>query len=404
MKILYIVPFVPWEVKVRSFNLIPRLARNHEIHLVCVSTAEPRADQKAWLKRHCEKVVYVRHSAWKGMAQCAAALPTRTPLRMAFCRSKNAQEAVRELNLEVQPNVVYVERWRALGFLPEQLGVPLVCDPTDSMTLYNRRLMKSGAWWEKLLGWEEYSKFLRCEGKLARRADVTVFCSRKDMECVQRQGLEARCELVPNGVDCKKYFFKQESEEEPETIVFTGSFKYRPNYHATLFFLEKIFPLIQRSVPNAKFIAVGNGADKALARFRQRTGFQAVGFVPDLRPYLARAAVAVAPLTVGAGVSNKIAEGFAVGTAVVATPRACGDLPVTDGEHLLIGRNAGEFAEQTVKLLRDAALRRRLSSCARQFVEQRYDWEIVSHRMERLLCSIAGTRANEDAAREYAIV
>ena len=142
-------------------------------------------------------------------------------------------------------------------------------------------------------------------------------------------------------MDCEKYFFKEEGEEEPATLVFTGSFKYRPNCHAVKYFLEEIFPAIQKEVPAAKFLAVGNGAGAALAAYRGRPGFEAVDFVPDLRPYLAKAAVVVAPLTVGAGVSNKLGEGFAVGTPVVATPLACGDLPVRTGEQLLIATSEG---------------------------------------------------------------
>jgi glycosyltransferase involved in cell wall biosynthesis len=256
------------------------------------------------------------------------------------------------------------------------------------MTLYNRRMMHAGAWWERLLGWEEYLKFRRCEGNLARRADVTVFCSRLDMECVREQAPEVRCELVPNGVDCDKFYLKQEGEGEPATLVFTGSFKYRPNYLAAKFFLDEIFPLIQAKVHEAKFVAVGNAGSHALAAYGGRTGFQAVDYVPDMRPYLARATVAVAPLTVGAGVSNKIAEGFAVGTPVVATNLACGDLPVVNGEHLLIASNPLEFAGHVLRLISDAQLRRKMAICARHFVERHYNWEIVSEKMESIFCSL----------------
>jgi polysaccharide biosynthesis protein PslH len=393
MKILYIVPFVPWAVKVRSFNLIPRLARKHEIHLVCVSSAAPTVEQNEWIRKYCREILYVQHSTLKGMIQCAAALPTRMPLRTEYCRSKKARAAVQLLYNELRPDVVYVEKWRALQFVPEEGNAPLVCDPTDSMTLYNRRLMRVGTWWERLVGWEEYRKFSRCEGQLARRANACVFCSRVDMECVKEQAPEVRYELLPNGVDCEKYFFKEECEEEPGTLVFTGSFKYRPNFHAVKYFLEKIFPEIRKQVPEAKFVAVGNGAGEVLARFRGRVGFEAVDFVPDLRPYLAKAAVVVAPLTVGAGVSNKLAEGFAVGTPVVATPLACGDLPVKNGEHLLIGTSAREFAEHVVRLLRDAGLRRQMAARARRLAEEQYDWETVSQKMETVLQSLVETAA-----------
>jgi glycosyltransferase involved in cell wall biosynthesis len=402
MRILYIVPFVPWPAKVRSFNLIPRLSRRHEIYLVCVSSTEPNAVQQDWLRKFCKKTVHVRHTGLKGMVQCAAALLTKTPLRIAYCRSNAANEAVRRLYEQVRPDVVYVERWRALQFVPAGGETPVVCDPTDSMTLYNSRLIKAGASWERLLGWEEYRKFLGYEGELARVPDVSVFCSRIDMECVKDQAPEVRYELVPNGVDCEKFFFKEEIEEEPGTVVFTGNFKYRPNCRAAKYFLEEIFPHVRREVPEAKFMAVGNGAAKALAKYRGRAGFEAVDFVPDLRPYLAKAAVAVAPLTVGAGVSNKLAEGFAVGTAVVATPLACGDLPVKNGHELLVAEGAEEFAEQVVKLLRDAGLRRQLALRAKTLVEQQYDWEIVSKKMEAVMQRLVGTGVDKTSQQAFA--
>ncbi|HUJ83039.1 MAG TPA: glycosyltransferase family 4 protein [Candidatus Acidoferrales bacterium] len=404
MKILYIVPFVPWEVRVRSFNLIPRLARHHDIHLVCVSSTEPSLDQAAWLRRYCQEVIHIKHNAFKATAQCAVALPTKTPLRMAYCRSKNARKAVRRLCEEVRPDLVYVERWRALELLPAQLDAPLVCDPTDSMTLYNRRLMDAGTWWERLLGWEECKKFSEFEGKLARRANVCVFCSRVDMDCVKQQAPMARFELVPNGVDCRHYSFKDESEEEPNTVIFTGSFKYRPNRRAVEFFLDNIFPLIRKEVQRARFLAIGNGASKALARYRTRDGFEAMDFVPTLRPYIARATVAVAPLTVGSGVTNKIGEGFAVGTPMVATPLACGDLPVRSGEHLLIGRDATEFAEHVITLLKDITMRRQLAVSARRLVEEKYDWEIVARKMGNVMYRAAGAGVDESSERKFETV
>ncbi len=395
MKILYIVPFVPWPVRVRSFNLIPRLARNHQIHLVCVSSVEPSAEQGEWLSRYCENVVHVPHSPWRSMAKCAMALPTQTPLRIAYCRSKSAQTAVHQVYEQIQPDVLYVERWRALQYVPADAEAPVVCDPTDSMTLYNRRLIQGGTWWEKLMGWEEYKKFLHYEGKLARQADLCVFCSKVDMECVKKQAPDADCALVPNAVDCAKYFFKHSEEEESKTLVFAGSFKYRPNFLAVKFFMEKIFPIVQQRVPDVKFLAVGNAAGTTLRRYESRPGFKSIDFVSDLRPYLAKATIAVVPLTVGAGVSNKLAEGFAVGTPVVATPLACGDLPLKSGEQLLVGKSAEEFAEHVIQFLRDKDLRGQVAARARRFVEKEYDWEISSGKLEAVFDKLVAVRTGK---------
>lgn len=401
MKILYILPFVPWPVKVRSFNLLPRLARRHEIHLVCVSRLAPSAEQAQWLSRYCQKVVHVPHPRWKALAQCALALPTNTPLRIAYCRSKPARDEVRRVYRETRPDIVYVERWRALQYVPEDVNATTLCDPTDSMTLYNRRLMQAGIWWEKLIGSIEFRRFSRYEAQLARQASVSVFCSKLDMDCVKQHASEVRCELVPNAVDCGKYFFKNDSDAEPQTLIFTGNFKYRPNCHAIEYFMRKIFPLVQKTLPGVKFLAVGNGASQELRSFHGRAGFEAVDFVSDLRPYLARATVAVAPLTVGSGVSNKLVEGFAVGTPVVATPLACGDLPVTSGEQLLIGATPDEFAQHVVTLLSDAELRKKIAARARRLVEEQYDWEIIARKLEVLMEGLTGFASGERSKREF---
>jgi len=334
------------------------------------------------------------------MLQCALALPTKTPLRMAYFKSSAASTAVRRLLHEVNPDVIYVERWRALQYAPENVQVPVVCDPTDSMLLYNQRLMRTGNWLERLIAFEESLKFRKYEAKLAQRVDASVFCSSVDLECVHKHTLDAKLALVPNGVDCRAFFPKQPREEDPNTIVFTGDFNYSPNRHAVSFFLKQIFPLIRGQVPAAKFIAVGRGA---AGRVQVTRGVSAVDFVPDLRAHIAKAAVAVAPITVGAGVSNKIGQAFAVGTAVVATRLACGDLPVRSGEHLLLADDPTDFAARVVSLLSDPDLRSQLALSARRFVEEKYEWEIVAARMEQLLLEVVQRRVvTEEMANSMA--
>jgi len=393
MRILYITPFVPWPIRVRSYNLIPRLAKRHDIHLLCLSSSAEEEARAESFTGICEKVRCVRHHKARAVLQCAAALATPTPLRMAYFASTRMQDAVRQAVAEFSPDLIYAERWRALQYIPVEVGVPVLCDPTDSMLLYNQRLMHTGRWWERLIGWEEYLKFLRYEAKLARRADAVVYCSRLDLEPVLKYAPDVPYVLVPNGVDCEKYFLKQASEEQPDTLVFTGNLGYGPNRRAVRFFLEKIFPYIRREIPAAKIVVVGKGAHAALQKEPQHTpGLEVFDFVPDLRPYIARATVAVAPITVGAGVSNKLGEAFATGTAVVATRLPCGDMAVQDGVHLFIADDPREFAARVVRLLREPALRASLTARARQLVEERYDWGIVCRAMETAMLNLAEGR------------
>lgn len=392
MRILYVLPFVPWAIRVRSFHLIPQLAKDHEIYLLCRSTSAQEEAHARDMEAFCKSVVCVRHSRPRlsGALRCVLALPTPTPLRMAYFASQQMRAAVQHAITEFEPEVIYLERWRTLQYVPTDVRIPVVCDPTDSMLLYNHRLMKRGAWWERLVAVEEARKFRTYEAKLAKKADTIVFCSHLDLECVQANAPDAHYAIVPNGVDCEMFFPKQPEEQEPNTIVFTGNYGYKPNRHAVVFFLKKIFPLIRASLPDVRFMAVGSGATRYLSKYSKNIpALEVIDFVPDLRSYIAKATVAVAPITVGAGVSNKLGEAFSTGTPVVATKMACGDLPVRDGEHLLIADEPAVFAEKVLRLLRDPGMRNHIVTRARRFVEEQYDWSVVSRLMEQALARAA---------------
>lgn len=394
MRILYIVPFVPWPLRPRAFNLIPRLAAKHEISLVCIAgSAEEEARAGEWASV-CKQVRCVRRQWTKVRLQCLRALATPKPLRMAYHHSGQMRQAVRDAIAEFSPTVIYAERWPGLDYVPPDSGIPVLCDLMDSLVLYNQRLMRIGQWWQRLLGAEEYLKFRNYEARLARRADVVVLCSSIDLECVRQNAPEARYVVVPNGVDCDKFFMKGPSEEESATIVFTGHMNYWPNRYAVRFFLDKVFPQVRRRIPAAKFLVAGKGAQGFLRPDQVKNpNLEVVDFVPELRPYIARAAVAAAPILNGVGTTCKVVEAFSTGTPVVATHFACGDLAVRDGEHLLLAQQPEEFAEQVVRLLCDPDLRIKLANQARRLVEERYDWGIVSRSMEATMIRLVKSRS-----------
>lgn len=389
MRILYVLPHIPWPIKVRSFNIIPRLAQRHQIHLVALQQSAP----PEWTVNNdaiscCERVDLVPHSRGRAMWRCAIEAPTPVPLRIAYCRSAAMRSAVRRSLDEFRPDVIYVERWRALQYVPADTRIPVLCDPTDSMGLYNQRLFSAGKWWERMIAAEEYLKFLRYEPYLASRATMTVFCSEIDLQHVKRRCPQGRFKVVPNGVDCDLFFRKSCDEERANTIVFTGSFAYTPNRLAVRLFLQEIFPQIKREVPGARFVAVGNGARRYLKSFLTE-GMEVHDFVPDLRAHLASATVAIAPMSLGTGVSNKLLEAFSVGTPMVSTRVACGDLPVEDGRHLFVADDSKMFASRVLELLQDANLRRQITDNAHNLVTCHYDWKLVAKQMETLLLHLA---------------
>jgi glycosyltransferase involved in cell wall biosynthesis len=113
----------------------------------------------------------------------------------------------------------------------------------------------------------------------------------------------------------------------------------------------------------------------AVRRLGGLPGVTVVGQVPDVRPYVARAAVAVAPLRIARGVQNKVLEALAMGRAAVVSPQALAGIRADDGVHLLSASSPAEWTSSILGLLDDAEWRQRLGAAGRAFVETHHNWE-----------------------------
>ena len=156
--------------------------------------------------------------------------------------------------------------------------------------------------------------------------------------------------------------------------VFVGALDYRPNVEGAVWFCREVWPRLRDRVPGARLDLVGRRPAPAVRRLAEVPGVEVVGPVPDVRPYLARAAVAVVPLRIARGVQNKVLEALAMGKAVVASPQALTGLGVGPGEHVLSASSPWEWVEAIGQLLDDAGFRQRLGSEGRLYVEENHDW------------------------------
>ncbi|WP_089942654.1 glycosyltransferase [Candidatus Entotheonella palauensis] len=100
-----------------------------------------------------------------------------------------------------------------------------------------------------------------------------------------------------------------------------------------------------------------------------------IGWVDDVRPFIARHAVYIVPLRIGGGTRIKIYEAMAMGKAIVSTPIGAEGLPVEHGRHIWLADEAEPFAEAVIHLLQDRAARQQVETAAREFVERHCSWD-----------------------------
>jgi glycosyltransferase involved in cell wall biosynthesis len=181
------------------------------------------------------------------------------------------------------------------------------------------------------------------------------------------------------------YFAPQGSAEGPPSCVFVGALDYRPNVDGAVWFCQEIWPEIRRRHPDARVSLVGRCPVPRVKRLAEIAGVEVVGPVVDVRPYVARAAVAVVPLQIARGLQNKVLEALAMGKPVVASPPALGGLKAEPGVHLLAARSRDEWVESMCGLFTDPALRTRLGAAGRRFVESCHRWDHCLQPLHELL-------------------
>jgi glycosyltransferase involved in cell wall biosynthesis len=165
--------------------------------------------------------------------------------------------------------------------------------------------------------------------------------------------------------------FERPFAKDAQAIVMTGLMDYWPNIQAAEWFANRVMPLLAQKLPHACFYVVG--ANPAPGFLKQIPRVVVSGRVPDVRPYLAHAAVAVAPLQIARGVQNKVLEAMAMGRPVVASGAAIRALEAVPGRDLLVADQAQDFAQAVVRAVQPP-LAQALGAHGRSYVERHHDW------------------------------
>jgi glycosyltransferase involved in cell wall biosynthesis len=159
-----------------------------------------------------------------------------------------------------------------------------------------------------------------------------------------------------------------------------------PNIDAVRWFTSEVLPIIRRRRPECFLTIAGRRPTAGIRSLAARDArIQVTGTVPDVRPILWGAAVAIVPLRIGGGTRLKIYEAMAAKVPVVSTAVGAEGLDVRDGENILIADSARDFADACLALLDDANARRALTRAAWEMVSSCYSWDVVARKFEQLL-------------------
>jgi sugar transferase (PEP-CTERM/EpsH1 system associated) len=370
------IPFPPNKGdKIRSFHLLRHLSTRYAIHLgAFVDDPEDWQYQDA-LKPYCESIKLLPLNPRRAKLASVRGLMSGEALTLPYYR--NAELAAWTADLAASGQVT-----RGLAFssaMAQFLPDTLDCRVLDMVDVDSDKWLQYAPTQRWPLSWiyaREGRKLAAWETRVAEAFDATLLVSEAEAALMQRHAPRARDKIsaFENGVDAD-YFSPDRHYPNPfastiPTIVFTGAMDYWPNVDAVCWFAERIFPAVRDAVPSAQFTVVGSRPTEAVLSLARQPGVAVTGGVPDVRPYLAHAACAVAPLRIARGVQNKVLEAMAMARPVVASAQAAEGLRADPGRDFILAEGEAEFAHAVI----DQLLHPTSAASARATILSHYDW------------------------------
>jgi sugar transferase (PEP-CTERM/EpsH1 system associated) len=390
MNIFYICHRIPYPPnkgdKIRSFHQIKHLSKRHTVHLACLIDERDDLEHINILKKYCSSIDSEFRDKSTARFLAIFSIFSRKPLSVAAFYSKKLKKKITQrLNTEKFDRIIVFSSGMA-EYVKNITHIPKIIDFVD---------VDSDKW--KLYASYQpfpFSQIYQLEAKrlalyeevVAKVFDHSIFVSEKEATLFRQRVKNIPISVISNGVDIE-YFSPNGDGFHPNEpgIVFTGAMDYFPNIDAVRYFCSEIFPLVRKIIPEVIFYIVGRNPTRQVKALGRLPNIIVTGSVSDVRPYLLKGCVSVAPFRIARGIQNKVLEAMSIGLPVVGTSNAFQGIKATESNGIRIVDKPEAFAEEIIALMSDPGLRHHCSLEARSYVRQYHQWKDQGIILESLL-------------------
>ena len=396
MRILLVTSMVP---DAEGIGAMPKLfdaqlrglAERHEVTLVSTFGEDPgqaeaaerllRSDIDAHLVDRRRSSSAARR--WRVRAELATSWMRRDWPWRVVCGAAGLQPLIDRLAATHEFDVVAVED-NPMAVLRFPAGVPAVLTEHEAVRApasewRAARLSERPVQALRAADWRRWDSFLPSVWR--RFAMLQVYCE-GDAVAVRQLAPE-----LGDGIRVNPYGIVlppalDPAGEQPDTILFTGTFAHLPNRDAARWLATEIMPVVRARQPGARLRLVGSAPPREVLDLAG-PDVEVIADAPSMQPHLEAASVVLAPVRSGGGMRMKVLEAMARQKAVVTTPLGAEGFTALDPEPpFAVAEDAEGIGAATAALLADDSERRELARRARDFAERHHSPRAWAARLE----------------------
>lgn len=384
MKIFVLLPRFPFPLekgdKLRAFNQIKYLSEKHEIHLCAINDTKLRDSDLQALNPYCASIHVVNINRFQILISILRAFFNGNPLQVGYFFNPGAKKTIRRLLNEIQPDHVYCQLIRVAEYVKDQpIGKTL--DFQDVFSKGIERRCQTAPFFLKPILRFEYKRLIRYERNIFDYFDNKTIISIPDRDLIPHPDRE-KIHVIINGVDTD--FFTPMDRPKEYDIVFTGNMGYPPNVNAAEYLAREILPLVREKRPDTRVLLAG-ATPHTNVQALKNDHVTVTGWVEDIRECYSKARLFIAPMRIGTGLQNKLLEAMSMKIPSITSPLANQALNAVEGEEILVGKDAPEFARLILEVLDNKDLSEKMAENAYQFIQRNYNWAAATSKLERIM-------------------
>lgn len=365
--------------KIRSFNLMKALSEHYDIHLGCFIDDPFDQQYIATLSQWCNSVCCLSLNKWRAKLSGLTGFLSNKAITLPYYYSaamaswvKHTLQAHNIANVLVYSSSMaqYVD---ASAYQQLTRVIDFVDIDSDKWRQYADKSSGIKRWFYQ----REARLLQQYETNICQRFNASLFVSDDEASAFRQllpAPLQSRVHSLLNGVDTGFFDPAQQLEavELPERyIVFTGAMDYWANVDAVCWFCQNIWPRLKQQQPALHFLIVGGKPSAEVRALAQQPGVIVSGRVNDIRPYIANACFAVAPMLIARGIQNKVLEAMAMNKAVVCSSMAMEGINAPTSPCAVVADGADDFSQACLKLLQQP-----VAQCDnRQWIIANFTWQ-----------------------------